>query len=370
MNIGIDARLLNTSFRGTHRYLSNVIKYIPQFDKKNDYFIFHYEDTIRKNDFYNYVTIRKTKLPRQLFEHYWLNFVLPRHLKNLCIDIFFTPYVFVPFVKNTWKNVITIHDALTKTCKEYYTWHYRKYMDLLVPPSIKRSDAIVTVSESARQDIIKYYDVKPDKIHTLHLWTDENYKPINIPEADKRTLLTKYNLPERFILFVGVLEERKNITGIIKISELLYSKGIDIKFVLVGKPGFGFENIADKIRKSENRIIHLEDVNEKELVQLYNTAKLFLFPSHYEGFGLPPLEAMKCGLPVLASNKSSIPEIVGEGGILGNPDDYQYFADSIGKLLADETFYLSMKVKAIEQAKKFNAANHITKLIQIFDSIN
>lgn len=369
MKIGIDARLLNTSIRGTHRYLINVLNCLPQFDKKNDYFIFHYEDTVQKNEFYKYISIKKTSMPRQLFEHYWLNFVLPKYLYNYNIDIFFTPYVFVPFKKGRWKNVIAVHDALTKTCKEYYTWHYRKYMDLFVPPSIKRSDAIITVSESAKQDIIKYYKVTPEKIYSLHLWTDDNYKSISINEAEKRTLFTKYNLPETFILFVGVLEDRKNINGIIKISELLYSKGIDIKFVLVGKPGFGFENIVDKIKKSENRIIHFENVSEKELVLMYNMAKIFLFPTHYEGFGLPPLEAMKCGLPVLASNKSSIPEIVGEGGLLGNPNDYEFFANSIGKLLADNKFYLSMKMRALEQAKKFTAENHITKLIQIFNSV-
>lgn len=370
MNVGIDARLLNTPIRGTQRYLLNLIQYIPRFDSENKYFIFHYEGTIQKNEFFNYITINKNNFPRQVSEHYWLNFLLPKYLRNLNVDIFFTPYIFVPFVKHKWKNVITIHDALTKTCKQYYSWHYRKYMDLLVPPSIKRSDAIVTVSESAKKDIIRYYNVNSDKIYPLHLWTDENYRPIKISETEKRALFAKYSLPEKFVLFVSVLEERKNITGILKISELLYSKGIDIKFVLVGKPGFGFKNFSNEIKQSGNRIIHIENVSEKELIQLYNTAKLFLFPSHYEGFGLPPLEAMKCGLPVLASNKSSIPEIVGEGGILANPDDYQFFADSIDRLLKDQKFYSSMQAKALEQARKFTAENHITKLIQIFHSLN
>jgi glycosyltransferase involved in cell wall biosynthesis len=369
MKIGIDARLLNTRIRGTHRYLSNVIKYIPQFDKVNEYFIFQYETTIRNNEFYSYIPIRNSRLPRQVFEHYWLNFILPKYLTEHNIDIFFTPYIFVPFLKNKWKNVIAIHDALTKTCKEYYTWYYKKYMDLLVPPSIKRSDSIITVSESARTDIIKHYKVPPDKIHALHLWTDYEYKPINIIESERKSLLKKYQLPEEFILFVGVIEERKNINGILKISETLHAKGTDIKFVLVGREGFGFENVAEKIRNSNNRIIHLKDVDEKDLVSLYNLATIFLFPSHYEGFGLPPLEAMKCGLPVLASNSSSLPEIVGDGGILGNSNDYEFFADSIVKLLKDEKFYFLMKIKAIEQAKKFTAENHITKLIYIFNTI-
>jgi glycosyltransferase involved in cell wall biosynthesis len=369
MNIGIDARLLNTSIRGTHRYLANLIRYIPQFDTANTYFIFHYEDTIKKNEFYSYISIKKSKLPRQLFEHFWLNFILPKHISNYSIDLFFTPYIFVPFKKGNWKNVITIHDALTKTCKEYYNWHYRKYMDLLVPPSIKRSDAIITVSESAKQDITRFYDIEPNKIYPLHLWTDENYNPQIIIESEKRALLTKYNLPEKFVLFVGVVEERKNISGIIKIAKILHSRGNRIKFVIVGKPGFGFKKIAEKMNELGNQIIHLQYVDEKELVQLYNLAKIFLFPSYYEGFGLPPLEAMKCGIPVIVSNKSSLTEIVGEGGLLGNPDDYEFFAEGIGKLLEDESFYLHMKMKALEQAKKFTAETHIAELIRIFNEL-
>lgn len=369
MRIGIDARLLSTKIRGTARYLSNLIEYLPQFDTKNEYFIFQYEDVSRDNQFYKYIPIKKSKLPRQIYEHYWLNFVLPNLITKHKIDIFFTPYIFVPLFKKNWKNVIAIHDSLTKVCKEYYSFHYRKYLDLLVPLSVKRSDAIITVSKSAMYDIIKFYGVTQEKIQHLHLWTDEKYKPIDISSDEKKALRTKYGLPEKFILFVSVLEERKNITGIFKVSDILVKRGIDIKIVFVGREGFGFDKIADTFNSKSDRFIRLKDIGEKDLVSIYNLATLFFFPTHYEGFGLPPLEAMKCGLPVIASNNSSIPEVVGDGGILGEAEDYEFFADKIALLLSDNPYYSSMKQKAIKQAEKFTAENHISKLVNIFNSL-
>jgi glycosyltransferase involved in cell wall biosynthesis len=369
MNIGIDARLLSTKIRGTSRYLANIIQYLPQFDKTNKYYLFQYEDLPTDNKFYTYVQIEKGKLPRQIYEHYWLNFILPRHISELNIDIFFTPYIFVPLRKRTWKNVIVIADSLTKTCKEYYTYHYRKYMDILVPPSIKRSDSIVTISNSAKQDILRFYKVQPDKIQVMHLWTDDKYKPVEIAEIEKRNLLIKYNLPAKFILFVSVLEERKNITSIIKVSDVLASRGFDIKFVLVGREGFGYQKIESELKKRSKNIIHLKFVDDKDLILLYNLSTIFFFPSYHEGFGLPPLEAMKCGIPVISSNNSSLPEVIGEGGIMGDANDYDFFVESIISLLTDEMFYTKMKHKALEQAKKFKPDNLIIKLINVFNSL-
>jgi len=370
MKIGIDARLLSTPIRGIASYLANLIKFIPQYDKENEYFIFQYEDVPRENNYYKYISIKKNRLPRQLFEHYWINFTLPKLLRNNKIDIFFTPYIFVPFFKRDWKNVTVVADALTKTCKEYYSFHYRTYMNILVPPSIKRSDAIITISQSAKNDISKSYEVNPNFIQVNYLWADDIFQPILMTKDEKEKILKKFNLPEKFILFVSVLEERKNIDGIIKVSDILNSKGIDVKFVLVGREGFGFNKIASEIEKRKNHIIHLKGISSEDLVFIYNLAEIFFFPSHYEGFGLPPLEAMKCGIPVVASDNSALPEVVGNTGFLGNSNDYEFFSNCIIKLLDDNDLYEKMKVKSIHQASKFTPEEHITKMVNIFNSFS
>lgn len=369
MNIGIDARILNENITGINRFLWNLLKYIPQFDKINKYILYTYEDPPYKDDFYAYTKTHKKNVPRQIFEHYWLNFTLPKYLIRQQIDLFFTPYILVPLKRGKNKNVIVLHDAMTKACGEFYTYHYRKYMDIIVPSAIKRSDAIITDSESARQDIIKYYGVSPRKIHYMHLWTDEKYKPMNYDKEQKELLLKKYNLPEKYVLFVGVIEERKNIRGILKISDILASQNIDIKFVLAGRKGLGFDKLHDMILKRSDRIIYLNYIDEKTLPLLYNLATIFLFPSYYEGFGLPPLEAMKCGIPVLSSNNSSLIEVVGEGGMLSDADDYDAFAQNIISLLKNDTLYAESKSKALQQAKNFVPESQMPKLIDIFNEL-
>ena len=370
MNIGIDARLLSTPVRGVASYLANLIKYLPEHDKVNSYFVFQYEDIPQETKYYTYILIKKNRLPRQLFEHYWLNFSLPRLIKKHNIDVFFTPYIFVPLIKKDWKNVTVIPDALTKSCKKYYSFHYRKYMDIFVPPSLKRSDAIITISESAKNDITKYYRINSNIVHVNYLWADAKFGHINLTEDQKSAIRKKFNLPEKYVLFVSVLEERKNIEGIIRVSDLIQSKGNNIKFVLVGREGFGFDKISSELGKRQNQIVHLKIINNEELILIYNLAEIFFFPSHYEGFGLPPLEAMKCGIPVIASDNSSLPEVVGDGGTIGDANDYDFFVGYIIKLLSNKNYYIKMKQKALTQAEKFSAEKHIRELIKVFNSFN
>ena len=369
MKIGIDARLLSTPIRGIASYLANLIKFIPEYDLVNKYYVFQYEDVPQQNNFYTYISLKKNRLPRQLFEHYWINFTLPKLIREYELDIFFTPYIFVPMFKRSWKNVTVVADALTKTCKQYYSFHYRTYMNILVPPSIKRSDAIITISQSAKNDIAKSHKVSPNNIQVNYLWADNKFSPISLSETQKAMTLKKFNLPENYILFVSVLEERKNLDGIIKVSDILQSRGIDIKFVLVGREGFGFEKISSELEKRKNQIIHLKGINSEDLVLIYNLAKIFFFPSHYEGFGLPPLEAMKCGIPVISSDNSSLPEVVGDAGFLGNSNDHDFFAECIIKLLTDNDLYQKMKLNSIAQARKFSPEAHIIKLINIFNKL-
>jgi glycosyltransferase involved in cell wall biosynthesis len=368
LHIGIDGRLLGSKMGGIQRFLTNIIKYLPEFDQQNKYTLFVYNNIPTKNKFYSYSVIKRSRLPRQLAEHYWLNVVLPKRIKEMNIDIFFTPYVLVPIKKGNHKNVIVIHDALTKVNKSFYSISYRNYIEFFVQRAIKRSDAIITVSESAKQDLIRYYNITPDIIHPIYLWTDERFCVRNINKTEKELIQKKYNLPSKFILYVGAIDNRKNIDGIIKISDRLHSRGIDIKIVLIGKPGFGFEKLLEDINYREDRILHLDNVEEDLIPYLYNLAFLFLFPSFYEGFGIPPLEAMKSGLPVLASNTSSIPEVVGSGGLLSNPNDYEDFVSNIAKLLSDDRFYEEMKTRALAQAKKFTPDVLLPKLIKVFNN--
>ena len=204
----------------------------------------------------------------------------------------------------------------------------------------------------------------------MYLWTDEKYKPRELTDNEKKHFLSKYSLPKQFILYVGAVEERKNIEGIITVSDMLFSKGVEIKVVLIGSKGFGFKKIHKEILKRKERIIYLNYVTEDDLPFIYNLSTLFLFPSHYEGFGLPPLEALKSGIPVVSSNNSSLNEVVGKGGLTCNSTDYHCFVDNIISLLSNSEYYSNFKSKAIEQAEKFTPEKQIPKLLSIFKELS
>jgi len=369
MKIGIDARLLERKMTGIGRYLAGILKYISKVDKDNEYFLFSigrlkdYEEKGFKVVFPG----KKNLISSKVYSPIWLNFVLPKFLEKYKIDLFFEPNHFLPIRNIKSKSVIVVHDLFHKIEKSYHPFYYREYVNLFLPRSIRKSDAIIAVSENTKKDIIKFYNVSDEKIHVIYEAADEVFRPRDLNVEQKTGLISKYDLPENFILYVGAIENRKNIMGILKIGDILQKLKKDIRIVLIGGPGFGFQQICQEIKKRKN-IYWLNYVENKDLPYIYNLAKIFLFPSFYEGFGLPPLEAMQSGVPVLASNTSSLPEVVGEGGMMHDPKDYEGFVKDIIKLLKDKNFYDKTRNKGINQAKKFNWEETSKQIVAIFNN--
>jgi glycosyltransferase involved in cell wall biosynthesis len=169
------------------------------------------------------------------------------------------------------------------------------------------------------------------------------------------------------VLYVGVIENRKNILGILKIADELYGTNKEIGFLLVGKLGHGSGKIVSEIHKRKN-VVHLANIDDGILKKLFNISDVFLFPSFYEGFGYPPLEAMQCGLPVITSNTTSLKEVVGDGGVQRDPHEYKQMSDDILKLLADEEHYERMRARGLAQSKIFTIQNYVTGMLEVFHS--
>jgi len=373
MKIGIDVSILaRKKITGINRYLQNLLKYIPEIDKKNEYFLLsNSESELIEYEIkgFNIVSVGKNKfIPPKYYSPIWLNFVLPIALKKYKLDLFFQPNHFLPYIFNDKKikNIITIHDLIPKINPEYRDFFYNNYLNIFLPSSIKKSQAIITDSENSKRDIIKFYNVSAENIHIVYAAADDKFKQRILSIEKKKKLISQYNLPNNFILHVGAIENRKNIIGILKIGDLLKNLGKNIKIVLIGKPGYGAVEIFKEIEKCES-ICYRGHVNDKDLPYIYNLAKLFLFPSFYEGFGLPPLEAMQSGLPTLSSDTSSMPEVVGDGGITHNPRDYEGFTKDIINLLENKNIYQEMQKKAIRRAKDFSWRISTIKLIDIFN---
>ncbi|MCJ7651738.1 MAG: glycosyltransferase family 4 protein [Candidatus Lokiarchaeota archaeon] len=371
MRIGIDARVLEKRMTGIGRFLCDLLESIPSHDSKNEYYLFSCSELTYYNGFYNKIVTGKSILPSKVYSPFWLNFVLPKLLKRHKIDIYFTPNYLIPIrkMKGT-KFIIVVSDMAHMVSDNFHSSLYNLYLKTLLPISINNSDEIITISESSKQDIIKYYNVDADRITVVYISANNIFTDIDFDEEKAHLVKNKFKLPLKFILYVGVIENRKNIFGLFRVIDLLRKDGRDIHLVLIGKPGFGFQKIKKEIDGRHNYLHYLNFIDDESLSIIYKLADIFIFPSYYEGFGLPPLEAMQVGLPVVSSNSSSLKEVVGSGGIMCDPDDHESFVKSISRLLDDSNYHDEMKEKALIQAKKFNRNVEIKKMIEIFNKFS
>ncbi|MDQ6481564.1 glycosyltransferase family 1 protein [Dyadobacter sp. LHD-138] len=273
---------------------------------------------------------------------------------------------FSTFLPSRWKKIVYIHDLLFMDFPEYYTkkeFLYFKPMLWLA----KKSDAIITISQSEKNRLLKYHVAQKSDIFVVHHGINEKFVPVSA-YSDKtiEDINSKYNLPANYLLYVGRINIRKNLLNLIK-GFLLAGK-TDQHLIIVGK--VDHKNIDVTIyvneHKLEDRVHFLGHVSDEDLYVIYARAFAFCFPSYAEGFGLPPLEAMKCGIPSIVSDRTSLPEVCGKAGIYINPDDPNDIANKITKLFEEESYYEKMKYEALSQSSKFSwrkAANEIMNVI-------
>lgn len=368
MKIGIDARLLERRITGIGRVLITLLNDIPEYDSKNKYFLFSYDKVDFNNSFYTNIKTIKSFIPQKLFAPIWSNFILPYYLKKNKIDILFSVNQIIPLIKvKGCKYISIVHDVIYKADPDFLPFIYRRYLQFFAYFSIRISDAIITDSEYSKKDILKHYKVDEKKIKVILPAAKKDFHPIDLGQEEINEIKSKYNLPQYIVLYVGMLENRKNIPGVLKVADLVKEKKSDVGFVLIGKLGYGGKAILREVNKRSN-VFHLTNIDDGLLKKFYNLADIFLFPSKYEGFGYPPLEAMQCGLPVISSNNTSLQEIVGTGGILHNYDDYYLMTDDIIRLLEDNEYRSEMIKRGFEQAKKFNNDSTVKEFLTVFNS--
>jgi len=368
MNIGIDARLLERKITGIGRVLITYLMDIPKYDKVNKYYLFTYEPIQFENNFYRNIPTVKSIIPQKLFAPIWNNFILPGYLKKNKIDLLFSVNQILPLVKvKNCKYVSIVNDVIYKADPNFLPFIYRRYLQLFAHFSIKISDKILTISEYSKKDILKHYDVSENKIQVVLPATNKDFKPLNFSSSEKEEIKKQFGLSKNVVLYVGMIENRKNILCILKIADLIKEIKNEVEFILVGKKGHGSHKILKEVYKRSN-VKHLTNIDDITLKKLYNIADVFLFPSFYEGFGYPPLEAMQSGLPVVASNNTSLKEIIDFGGIMRDSDDFKSMTEDIVKLLDDKNFYIEMRNKGIERAKKFNEQVPAKELVNVFNS--
>ena len=276
-------------------------------------------------------------------------------------DVFFAPSQLVPFItpRNT---VATVHDSAFKVFPESYNFCGRQYLKLMNQMVIKKSKKILTPSEFSKNELIKFYNTNKDKIFVTPLGYDaDTYKPApdnarqGIPRLASFARNDKWKITKKFILSVGRLENKKNTANIVRAFNLARKK-CDGQLVLVGQPGVGYAEVEEAMLQSEYKsdIILTGWAEKNEIAELMRSAEVFVFPSRYEGFGIPVLEAMSSGCPVIASRGNSLAEVGGDAAINVSPDSVEEISAAIMKILIDQNLKKQMAEKGLIQAQKFS----------------
>ena len=366
MKIGIISDAINDeNITGIGVYTRNVLKKCSEISNYNRYFSINYLDINMLN---TENIIIKNPFKRLLQTYMWYPYLIIR-LRINDLDLIHNPSQIPTFFSTKQRYIITVHD-LTPILypKEHKFGKYILYK-LLFPRTLTTADKIIAVSYNTKQDLIKYFKVPDKQIKVIHEAANEIFQPL-----DKETIQnfkTKYNLNFPFILYVGTLEPRKNIPILIKAFYNLKKYNLPYKLVIAGKKGWNYKSIFKTIEKLnlQDDVIFTGYVPDEDLPALYNSADLFVYPSLYEGFGLPPLEAMSCGCPVITSNTSSLPEVVGDAGIMIDPYDIDGLASSMYKVLSNDELKADMVKKGLERAKMFSWEKTAKETLQVYANV-
>jgi glycosyltransferase involved in cell wall biosynthesis len=348
IKIGIDLSVTRTNQAGTAVYAGSLAEMLRRIDTEHEYHVFADERSRQMGQ-------RKTLRSRTEVVYHdliWNHVILPGKVRRAGIDLLHMPANIMP-VFSPCPTVVSIQDTLPVTAPQHFTFWWSHYARIFMPLSARRAALILTNSEASKQDIVRYFRVPPEKVIVTYLAASPRFRPVS--EAEIAAVKQKYRL-DSFILSVCTLEPRKNMNRLVQAFALLRRAGVDYQLIHVGAKGWLYnDSLAEVQRLGVGEAVRfLGHVPVDDLVKLYNAASVFVYPSLYEGFGIPLLEAMGCGCPVVTSNGSSLPEVAGEAGILVDPHDVGQLAAAIRHVLDDPVLAAEMRQKGFTRARLFS----------------
>lgn len=351
MRIGIDARILGYRQAGIGQYILRLIEYLGKLDHTNTYTLLQ-----SRKDGTEYID--QPNFHRRMMwtpSHHRLEpWLLSLETFAMGIDLLHSPDFIPPFLRS-YRSVITVHDLgfllFPYFVPEDAAHHYGK-----IDQAVKRTDHIIAVSHSTKRDITKLLGAPEEKITVIHEAANKIYRPIE-DEAALQQVRDKYNLDKPFILFVSTIEPRKNLPTLLKaFRHLLDDYRADAILAVAGQKGWLYQNVFDLVDELQlnDNVNFLGRVPLEDLPLLYNAAVVHVHPSYYEGFGLTPLEAMACGTPTIVSDVSSLPEVVGDAGLLVDPDEVEELTVAIWRVLNDGELREMLCEKGLKRAQQFS----------------
>ncbi|MBU0576940.1 glycosyltransferase family 4 protein [Patescibacteria group bacterium] len=376
MKIAIDLRpLMAGKITGVEVYIINMLKALFEADKENEYILwynaFKEVDTSHFPTDYPNVTLKRTRIPNKILNLFLSILRWPKidHLIGKDIDVVWVPDPRPTPVSKKCKKIITFHDLSFEDFKYSFNFKTRLWHKILRPKKeAKEADIIISVSKFTKGQLVEEYGIDEKKIKVVYEAAASHLKPLDLPKSFE-IIQRKYNVPKLYFLCLSTIEHRKNIEGIIK-AYIEWQEGnrADVGLVIAGKQ---YPEIFSDVRIKNHPLISMPGfIDEEDKALLYQHALTFLYPSLYEGFGLPILEAMQCGTPVITSDSTSMPEVAGDAAILVNPNDLHELKRAMDELYRDETLRAELIEKGFRQAEKFSWKKAARKLLDLIQKKN
>jgi len=374
MKIGFDAKRAFSNKSGLGNYSRTVLKGLQEYFPENEYLLYTPStrgDLFQKDfDSLDNFQIKQPKdAINKLFSSYWRTLNLVKSLEKDKIDIFHGLSNELPskIQKTSIKTVVTIHDLIFLRFPEFFPKIDKYIYKNKFKHACKSADYIIAVSEQTKEDIINFFKVKPSKVHVIYQSCDTKFWE-KCSDMDKVQIQKKYNLQIPFFLNVGTIEPRKNVRNLL--YALLYTRN-DINLVIIGKPTYYIKELKKIIneKKLHDRITFYHDVPNQDLPAFYQLAEGCVYPSFFEGFGIPILEALASGIPVISSYSSCLKETGGNAALYFNPNSPDEIAYCMDKILEDHQLKKNMIEKGYLHAKKFDKKKATENLEEIYKSM-
>ncbi|MCM8901690.1 glycosyltransferase family 4 protein [Caldicoprobacter algeriensis] len=366
MKIAIDARMISSSGIGT--YIRNLLPNIIDIANEHGFVIIG-ENIKDVNNLVNRKNVDFIQLNARIFsikEQLKLPSLVPK------CDIFWSPNVNIPLLPLKAKyRIATIHDVVHVAHPEFFKPEVVMSFKFFLREALRKSDVILTVSNFSKSEIIKYGKIMGERIHVVYpACNTKIYNSENVSYEDMLSVRRKYNLPDRFLLYVGNIKPHKNLARLLQAFDRIDDETLYL-VVIGNKEGFvtGDKSINHIELRKRNKVVFTGFVPDEDLPKFYKMAEALVFPSIYEGFGLPPLEAQACGCPVIASNVASLPEVCGDSVLYCNPYDINDIADKIELLINNKLLKEELKQKGLKNVQRFDWEKSAYEILNVFEKI-
>ncbi len=375
MRIAIDLSPAIHQKAGLGRYARTLAEHLVQRGAQNEYLAFAYG---RLTDAALPAVLRplpRVSIPldaRPWRMGVWLAHALGISLDRALpgVDVFHATEHLLPPLRHA-KTVLTLHDLIFQLFPEYHLPLNHWFLRNAMPYFLRRADAIIAVSECTKQDAMRFYNVPPEKITVIYEGVNPALRPVVDPDrvAEARA---RYARNQPFLFFVSTIEPRKNIPALVDALRVLRGRGFPQRLLIAGRKGWLYQGVFEHVRQTgmESEVDFLDYVPDADLPALFAACDAFVFPSLYEGFGLTPLEAMACGAPVVCSNTSSLPEVVGDAALCVNPREVGEIAAAVERVVCDRSLREEQRERGFKRAAKFSWERAARETLQVYQGLN